>query len=206
MFIKNVLTLSFSKATGMRHAIKFLLLASILAGLTVACATTTSETLNKPVDKNAVAQASNVLPQQEPAAISPQTHLPGRNFGDIYGAVDPGASQRADPPSFIYWSNGQMVVRRSGFGPGHDFGSIYGTVDPGASLNTDPVDVSVPARGPGHDYGAIYGAIYGTVDPGSNLPADPIDISLPAHRPGHDFGAIYGDVDPGGNQHVSPQP
>jgi hypothetical protein len=187
MLITNVLSQSFSKATGIRHTKTMVLTAFILAGLTVACATTKQPISNDPVASKPVAQASNKLPLQEQTAISPQTHLPGHDFGDIYGAIDPGLSQRADPPSFIYWVNGQMVVRRSELGP-----------------LTEPADNFFPtiaARGPGHDFGAIYG----DVDPDANQSADPVSVSVAALEPGHDFGAIYGAFDPGKSLCI-PQP
>jgi hypothetical protein len=184
MLANRLLTLSFSKAPAMRYTAKILLVASILAGLTVACAPSTQPALSDPVNGNAVVQASNVLPSQEPIAAAPQTNLPGHNFGDIYGAVDPGASQRSDPPHLVYWVNGQMVVRRSELGP---------LTDPVSNPVAETVVEPAAVLGPGRDFGAIYG----TVDPGSSLTADPVDISVPIHGPGHDFGAIYGDIDPG---------
>jgi hypothetical protein len=120
----------------------------------------------------------------DPVNASVAVRLPGHDFGTIYGNVDPGVRQRTDPPPFVYWSNGQMVVRRSELGP---------LTDPVSNPVAETVVNPSRVLGPGRDFGAIYG----TVDPSSSLTADPVVSSMPFHGPGHDFGAIYGDIDPG---------
>jgi hypothetical protein len=154
MFTNQLQTQSISKASVIRYTTRLLLVASILAGFTTACATTAQSASIDPVVGNTKVQASELLSLNETIDISPQTNQKGHDFGAIYGSVDPGANQIADP----------VGVLAPAHGPGHDFGAIYGASDPGAILSVDPVEVTVPANSPGHDFGAIYGA----VDPGKN--------------------------------------
>jgi hypothetical protein len=193
MYHKTIFSQSPNATPGIIEPIKFLLIAIVLTVIIMVgiCITQNSSYISvnsNSANSNSVAQVSNVLPLQEPGAISTQTHLPGHDFGAINGSTDPGLSQRTDPPAFVYWVNGQMVVRRSEFGP-----------------LTDPVENSIPAIS-AHEPGRDFGAIFGAIDPGAILSVDPVEVSVPTNAPGHDFGAIYGAVDPGKNLCVDPPP
>lgn len=156
MFTQNSLTLSFLRTSRMRYTAIFLLIAAILAGFTTACATTAQSASNDPVAAEMAALPSN--PGTSPGTVdnSLAVHGSGHEYGAINGVIDPGTSLRANPPPFVYWVIGQMVVRRSELGPLNDLVS-----NPVVDVVVDPPQ----ALGSGRDFGAIYSG----VDPGKNL-------------------------------------
>jgi hypothetical protein len=215
MSAHHLLIRSLSSTSATRYALKVLLVASILAGFTTACATIAQSVSNDPATGEKAAQQSKLDAQVKSIDSLQPVLKPGHDYGGIYGAVDPGIYRRDHPqPPFIYKVNGQTVVRRSELGP-----------------LTDPVENSIPVfpvRGPGRDYGTIYD----NIDPGTirldhpqppivhwfngqMVPrrselgplTDPVENYIPvfpARGPGRDYGAIYGTVDPGLNQSIDP--
>ncbi len=166
----------FTQYSEMSKLGKVLCVALFVAGIIVATLTVTEISANN-------------SSQIESISVSSSAHGPGREYGAIYGSVDPGlnsVASAADPfPSF---------------GTGHDYGAIYGSVDPGLNSVASAAD-PFPSFATGHDYGAIYGS----VDPGLNSVASAAD-PFPSHGTGHDYGAIYGSVDPGLKPLVTPPP
>jgi hypothetical protein len=158
----------------------------ILLGISLAGIITVITTAHIRTDANSNGNTTQLSSNTVANAPSVSIRRSGRDYGAIYGTIDPGASLAADP-----------MAATPALGLGHDYGAIYGTIDPCANLSADPV-AAFPPIGPGHDYGAIYG----TIDPGANLSAEPAVAVLPALGPGRDFGAIYGAIDPGKNRCV----
>jgi hypothetical protein len=107
-------TLSDRVATRLWHATKYVFIVSLLAGLFVACASTSQEPINNIANQ---VQPSNPLTLPE-AAITPHpTHSPGHDFGAIDSSAYPRINHLVTQMPFVYWVGGHMLMRRSEMGP-----------------------------------------------------------------------------------------
>lgn len=137
MFTTRISTLYCAIEARMRRITIFLVAILLVAGLSMAGLSIQRGLIDKN-NSSSVAQPadSGLIPGV--AAKAQLTHLPGHDFGAIYGTVDPGISSPINQPSLTYWIAGQMIVRRSELGP-----------------LTYPASISQPAHLPGHNFGAI---------------------------------------------------
>jgi hypothetical protein len=113
-----------------KYMIKFLLIASLLPGLTLSCVPAVQASSSKSVNSNAITQPYETKLLTESYDVS--IHHYGNDFEEQGFAFDPGAYVRAYPYLFRYMIAGHLLTRRSELGP------LTGQADM-LMVNTPPV-------------------------------------------------------------------
>jgi hypothetical protein len=114
MNIKSLSTLSIIATPSMSHMMKIFLIAMLLAGLTMACTSTSQASIS---DITNQVQPSNPISLAESANNPHPTHSPGHDYGAIDSSAYPRINQLVTQMPFVTWIGGQMVIRRSEMGP-----------------------------------------------------------------------------------------
>jgi hypothetical protein len=183
----TISTISPKVTSEKRYTRILMLVILILAAITIAALLATRPTANLGFKENSIGQSSNLSSMNEASSQSNKSHLPGHDFGAIYGDYDPMFNTQTKLPLLTYTIAGHLLTRRSELGP--LTGSIYDSLPAENSCANQPLitytiagvtlarhsdlgilDTSCNSLQAGQNYGAVELASYPVANPCANQP------------------------------------